>query len=143
MYVDQDDRLDPESLERLYALGAANDADIMLGKVTSDLRGVHQYLYRDQRPQCTVYDSRLINSQTPHKMLRRQFLLEKRIRYPEGRRRFEDQLFIIKAYFAARSCSIVADRLRLLPLPRATGRRQRRRPADRSTRVLRESPRCA
>ena len=109
MYVDQDDRLDPEALQRMYELGSANDADIVLGKVTSDFRGVHQYLYREQRPRCTVYDSRLINSQTPHKMLRRQFMVDNDLRYPEGRRRLEDQLFITRAYFAARSCSIIAD----------------------------------
>ena len=109
MYVDQDDRLDPESLQRMYDLGATNGADIILGKVTSDFRGVHQYLYRKQRPRCTVYDALLINSQTPHKMLRRQFLLDNGIRYPEGRRRLEDQLFITRAYFAARRCSVVAD----------------------------------
>lgn len=109
MYVDQDDRLDPEALARMYDLGSVNHADIVLGKVTSDFRGVHHYLYREQRPRCTVYDARLINSQTPHKMLRRQFLLEHGIRYPEGRRRLEDQLFITKAYFAAENCSIVAD----------------------------------
>jgi glycosyltransferase involved in cell wall biosynthesis len=109
MYVDQDDRLDPESLERMYVLGSGNGADIVLGKVTSDFRGVHHYLYREQRPRCTVYDSRLINSQTPHKMLRREFLIEHRIRYPEGQRRLEDQLFITRAYFAARSCSVVSD----------------------------------
>lgn len=109
MYVDQDDQLEPEALQRMYDLGAANDADIVLGKVTSDFRGVHQYLYREQRPRCTVYDSRLINSQTPHKMLRRQFMLDHELWFPEGRRRLEDQLFITRAYFAARSCSILAD----------------------------------
>lgn len=109
MYVDQDDRLDPEALQRMYDLGEANAADVVLGKVTSDFRGVHQYLYRRQLPSCTVYDARLINSQTPHKMLRREFLAENGIRYPEGQRRLEDQLFMTKAYFAARTCSVVAD----------------------------------
>ncbi len=50
-----------------------------------------------------------MNSQTPHKMLRTAFLRANRIRFPEGRRRLEDQLFITRAYFAASSASIVAD----------------------------------
>ncbi|MBA3528324.1 MAG: glycosyltransferase family 2 protein, partial [Propionibacteriaceae bacterium] len=33
MFVDQDDALEPESLERMYTLGAANEADAVLGKV--------------------------------------------------------------------------------------------------------------
>lgn len=109
MYLDQDDRLEPEALERMYALGSANDADVVLGKVTSDFRGVHQYLYRDQRPRCTPANARLMNSLTPHKMLRRAFLLEEGLRFPEGRRRLEDQVFMADAYLRARNCSIVAD----------------------------------
>ena len=109
MYVDQDDRLEPEAMQRMYDLGAANDADLVLGKVVSDFRGVHHALYRHNVASCTVWNSRLINSQTPHKMLRTQFLRDHGIRYAEGRRRLEDQLFITRAYFAARSASIVGD----------------------------------
>ncbi|HEY5845910.1 MAG TPA: glycosyltransferase family A protein [Microlunatus sp.] len=109
MFVDQDDVLDPEALQRMYALGSANDADVVLGKVISDFRGVHHYLYRENRARCTVDDARLMNSQTPHKMLRREFLREHKLRFPEGQRRLEDQLFITSAYFAASSVSIVAD----------------------------------
>jgi glycosyltransferase involved in cell wall biosynthesis len=109
MYLDQDDRLEPEALERMYALGSANQADVVLGKVTSDFRSVHQYLYREQRPRCTAHDARLMNSLTPHKMLRRAFLNDNSIRYPEGRRRLEDQVFMAAAYLQAQNCSIVAD----------------------------------
>lgn len=109
MYVDQDDLVEPEALQRMYDLGSTNDADIVLGKVISDFRGVHHQLYRENRPSCTIYDARLIHSQTPHKMLRTAFLRQAGIRYPEGRRRLEDQLFITKAYFAASSVAIVGD----------------------------------
>jgi len=109
MYVDQDDRLEPQSLERMYEMGAANAADVILGKVISDFRGVNHALYRSSRPRCTVHTAPLMNSLTPHKMLRTAFLREHGIRYPEGPRRLEDQLFMTKAYFAARSASIVAD----------------------------------
>jgi hypothetical protein len=109
MYVDQDDRLEPESLERMYELGHANGADVVLGKVISDFRGVHHALYRESRPRCSVYTANLMNSLTPHKMLRTAFLREHGIRYPEGPRRLEDQLFMTKAYFAATAATIVAD----------------------------------
>ena len=42
-------------------------------------------------------------------MFRRSFLDQHGIRFPEGRRRLEDQLFVVTAYFAARVISIVAD----------------------------------
>jgi glycosyltransferase involved in cell wall biosynthesis len=109
MFVDQDDELEPEALERMHTLGSANGADVVLGKVISDFRGVHHNLYREQRPRCTVFTAGLMNSLTPHKMLRTAFLREQGIRYPEGPRRLEDQLFMTQAYFAAESASIVAD----------------------------------
>jgi glycosyltransferase involved in cell wall biosynthesis len=109
MYLDADDLLQPEAMQRMYDLGSANGSDIVLGKVTSDFRGVHQYLYRTSLPRCDVDDSRIINSLTPHKMFRRAFLVEQGLRYPEGYHRLEDQLFVIRAYLSARSCSVVSD----------------------------------
>jgi len=109
MFVDQDDTLEPETLERMYRLGSANGADVVLGKVISDFRGVHHNLYRRNRARCDVFSADLMNSLTPHKMLRTTFLREQQIRYPEGPRRLEDQLFMTKAYFAAGSATIVAD----------------------------------
>ena len=109
MYLDADDLLQPEAMQRMYDLGSANGSDIVLGKVTSDFRGVHQYLYRTNLPRCDVDDSRIINSLTPHKMFRRAFLVEQGLRYPEGYHRLEDQLFVIRAYLSARSCSVVSD----------------------------------
>jgi glycosyltransferase involved in cell wall biosynthesis len=109
MFVDQDDALEPESLARQHAMGAGNGADVVLGKVISDFRGVNHDLYRRDRPVCTVFDAGLMNSLTPHKMLRTEFLRAEGIRYPEGPRRLEDQLFMTKAYFAATSASVVGS----------------------------------
>jgi glycosyltransferase involved in cell wall biosynthesis len=109
MYVDHDDTLEPEALERMYTLGRANAADVVLGKVISDFRAVDHKVYREQRARCSVFDARLMYSLTPHKMLRTQFLRDEGIRYPEGRRRLEDQLFMTKAYFAAKNVSIVSN----------------------------------
>ncbi len=109
MFVDQDDALDPESLARQHGLGAAHGADVVLGKVISDFRGVNHDLYRRDLPACTVFDAGLMNSLTPHKMLRTAFLREQGIRYPEGPRRLEDQLFMTRAYFAARSATVIGS----------------------------------
>src|SRR5436190_2753893 len=108
-FLDQDDELGPEALERMYAIGARNDADIVLGKVTSDFRGVPHYVFRRTIERCTAQDAPLIESVTPHKMFRREFLNEHNFRYPEGKRRLEDQLFMAETYLAAKSVSIVGD----------------------------------
>lgn len=121
MYVDQDDALGLDALRRMYRMGAAHQADLVLGKVVSDFRGVHHNLYRINRARCTIWNAPLINAQTPHKMLRRAFLVARGIRYPEGPRRLEDQLFITTAYFAASSASIVGDYVCYRYLRRADG----------------------
>lgn len=109
MFMDQDDVIEPESLERMHTMAEAASADVVLGKVISDFRGVNHEVYREQRPRCDVFSAPLMESLTPHKMFRTQFLRDSDIRYPEGPRRLEDQLFMAKSYFAAESVTIVAD----------------------------------
>jgi poly(ribitol-phosphate) beta-N-acetylglucosaminyltransferase len=109
LFMDNDDALGAEALERMHDIGARNESDIVLGKVISDFRGVPHQVFRTTREHCTVYDAPLFDSLTPHKMFRRQFLLDNDIRYPEGKRRLEDQLIMAQAYFAAKTVSIVGD----------------------------------
>lgn len=108
-FVDQDDHLSREALERLVAMGDANGSDIVIGKVTSDFRGVPHGLFRKDRPACTIWDTSLIDSLTPHKMFRRSFLLAHGIRFPEGPYILEDQLFMVRSYFRAKVVSILAS----------------------------------
>jgi glycosyltransferase involved in cell wall biosynthesis len=108
-FVDQDDALGRQALERLYAAGVRNDADVVLGKVVSNFRPVPHHVFRENVERCSVRDWPLIDGLTPHKMVRRQFLLDKNIFFPEGRRRLEDQLFMVRVYVAARTVSIVGD----------------------------------
>jgi hypothetical protein len=46
---------------------------------------------------------------TPHKMFRTAFLRENRIRFPDGKVRLEDHLFVMRAYFEASTISILAN----------------------------------
>jgi poly(ribitol-phosphate) beta-N-acetylglucosaminyltransferase len=108
-FVDHDDWLGSEALERLFAMGVANAADIVIGKVTSDFRRVPHELFRENVGHCSITDTPLIYSLTPHKMFRRDFLRETGIRFPEGKVRLEDQLFLVKCYFATDSVAILAD----------------------------------
>lgn len=108
-FLDQDDKMAPEALARLYALGSSNSADIVMGKVASDFRGVPHGVFRITRDKVTIHDFPLIDSLTPHKMFRRDFLREHGIAYPEGKRRLEDQLYMVRAYFPAKAVSILGD----------------------------------
>jgi hypothetical protein len=66
-------------------------------------------LYRHNVPRCSVRDAPLIRTLTPHKMFRRRFLVDNQLRFPEGKRRLEDQLFVVQAYFATDAVAILAD----------------------------------
>jgi glycosyltransferase involved in cell wall biosynthesis len=107
-FVDQDDELTPEALERMYDLGSRNDADIVLGKVTGTMQGPSRVFKRTVE-RCTPADAPLFESLTPHKMFRRSFLLDHGIEFPEGRVRLEDQIFMARAYVRAKNVSIVGD----------------------------------
>ncbi len=108
-FVDQDDALGEQALERLSSYGAANDADIVIGKVISDFRRVPHELFRRNIPRCSIRDTALIRSLTPHKMFRRSFLIDNKLRFAEGRRRLEDQLFMTQVYLATDAVAVLAD----------------------------------
>lgn len=109
MFVDNDDHLGDEALERMYAYGVANDADVVVGKMAGKGRSVPVELFRTNRPHATVENAPLIDSLTPHKMLRRAFLDRTGLRFPEGRRRLEDHVFVTEAYLRADNVSVLGD----------------------------------
>ncbi|MEU0250762.1 glycosyltransferase family A protein [Streptomyces sp. NPDC006235] len=109
MFVDNDDYLGDETLERMYDYGVANGADVIVGKMAGKGRGVPVELFRRNHPRATVENAPLIDSLTPHKMFRRAFLDRIGLRFPEGRRRLEDHVFIAEAYLRAENVSVLSD----------------------------------
>ena len=108
-FVDQDDWLGDEALTRLYAMARRNDSDIVIGKMIGINRNVPVLLFGKSWENATIHDSPIIDSLTPHKMFRREFLLESGLRFPEGPRRLEDHVFVVAAYFAAKRISVLSD----------------------------------
>ncbi|ATW48494.1 glycosyl transferase [Streptomyces peucetius subsp. caesius ATCC 27952] len=106
-FVDQDDYLASDALRRLYDMGHRNGSDIVIGKVASNFRGVPHGVFKKNREKCSLKDAPLYDSLTPHKMFRTEFLRENNIAYPEGKRRLEDQLYMMEAYFPAKVVSIL------------------------------------
>ncbi|MFF8102994.1 glycosyltransferase family 2 protein [Streptomyces sp. NPDC016640] len=109
MFVDNDDYLGDEALERMYEYGVANGADVVVGKMAGKNRGVPVELFRRNHPRATVENAPLIDSLTPHKMFRREFLDRIGLRFPEGRRRLEDHVFVTEAYLRAANVSVLGD----------------------------------
>jgi poly(ribitol-phosphate) beta-N-acetylglucosaminyltransferase len=109
-FVDQDDALSPQALELLYDFASRNASDVVFGKVASDFRAVPNLVYDRRLESVTLAEAPyLVESLTPHKMFRRQFLLDKDIFFPDGKRRLEDQPFIMKCYLRAKSISVLDD----------------------------------
>ncbi|MFE4336549.1 glycosyltransferase [Streptomyces sp. NPDC056831] len=108
-FVDQDDHLASDALRRLYEMGHRNGSDIVIGKVASNFRGVPHGVFKKNRERCTLRNAPLYDSLTPHKMFRTEFLRKNGIAYPEGKRRLEDQLYMMQAYFPAEVVSILGN----------------------------------
>ncbi|MET7683724.1 glycosyltransferase [Streptomyces sp. NPDC005423] len=110
-FVDNDDWLGDEALERMYDYGVANDADVIVGKMAGKGRPVPLELFRENRPHANVGNAPLIDSLTPHKMFRKAFLDKHNLRYLEGRRRLEDHVFVTEAYLRADNVAVLSDYL--------------------------------
>jgi glycosyltransferase involved in cell wall biosynthesis len=110
LYVDNDDYLAPEALERMYDRAVADGADVLVGKVVGHDKFVSRELFAENRSHVTVEWEPLIRLLSPHKLFRRAFLDAHAIRFPEDTRRLEDHVFVMKAFFAAQDrISILAD----------------------------------
>jgi glycosyltransferase involved in cell wall biosynthesis len=108
-FVDNDDWLEREALERMHAMAVADEADIVVGKVVGHGKYVPPGLFRANLHGVSLRDAPLIALLSPHKLFRRSFLDEHGLRFPEGRRRLEDHVFVLRAYFATERTSVLAD----------------------------------
>jgi glycosyltransferase involved in cell wall biosynthesis len=109
LYVDNDDWIGPEALERLYDRAITDEADIVVGKVVGHGKSVPKELFKENRSNVSLEWEPLIRLLSPHKLFRKAFLTEHGIRFPEGKRRLEDHVFVMNAFFATDRISILAD----------------------------------
>ena len=107
-FVDNDDWLGREALARLHVTARADEADIVIGKVVGHGKEVPRDVFVRNEHDLDAY-SVPFSLLAPSKLFRRRLLIEHGIRFPEGRRRFEDHAFVVPAFFAARRISILAD----------------------------------
>jgi glycosyltransferase involved in cell wall biosynthesis len=109
-FVDQDDELAPDALERMYAVASRNHSDIVLGKMGGAMAKPIT-IFRESVESATLAEIKAIDSLTGHKMFRRAYLDEHGIRFPEGYWRMEDLLFVTRAYVHNPRLSVVADKV--------------------------------
>ncbi|MHC5257353.1 glycosyltransferase family 2 protein [Streptomyces sp. UC4497] len=109
-FVDDDDWLSPQALERLYARAKDTDADIVIGRMAGHGRGAPRAPFAKPLERGSVRENPvLLGSMTVHKLFRRQFLRDHGLRFEEGPVRLEDHLFTLRAYLLAKQVSTVPD----------------------------------
>ncbi|NGO72325.1 glycosyltransferase [Streptomyces boncukensis] len=109
-YVDDDDWLAPEALERLYARARDTDADIVIGRMAGHGRGAPRAVFNKPLARANLREHHvLLGSMTVHKLFRRAFLAEQELRFPEGKVRLEDHIFMLRAYLRTDRVATVHD----------------------------------
>jgi glycosyltransferase involved in cell wall biosynthesis len=108
-FHDHDDYLSPKALERMVAMARRTGADLLIPKMVGHNRRAPHTLFRNNIDRAVIGRDRLMTSLTPHKLLRRQFLNDAQLRFPEGRRRLEDHVFVVEAFLAADVISVLSD----------------------------------
>jgi poly(ribitol-phosphate) beta-N-acetylglucosaminyltransferase len=86
-----------------------NDSDVLIGKMVGHRRSVPHALFRVNAPNATLWTKPLMSSLTPHKLFRRSFLNQHSLRFPEGKRRLEDHVFVVQAYFLASKIAVLSN----------------------------------
>ncbi|MFB6844785.1 glycosyltransferase family 2 protein [Streptomyces sp. NPDC056373] len=109
-FLDADDHLGPEALQRMVAMAETNGTDIVLGKMVGEGgRGAPTSMFRRNQPRTDVLSSRVYWTLNPMKLFRRDLLERLELRFPTDLKIGEDQLFVGPAYLHADGISVLAD----------------------------------
>ena len=100
-FMDGDDEVAADAFERMIAAAETNDADVVVPRFAgTGGRGV-QSLFQ-LHPEGEMSMSRAMETLSPQKLFRRSLIEAHGIRFPEGKVRLEDGIFVTQCYLAAR-----------------------------------------
>ncbi|RJL30813.1 glycosyltransferase family 2 protein [Bailinhaonella thermotolerans] len=109
-FLDADDYLGTEALERMVAMAERNDSDVVLGKMVGvGGRSVPKSMFTVNRDRADLFKHGVYNTLSPTKLFRRELIERLGLRFPENVRSGEDQPFTARVYFNAKVISVVAD----------------------------------
>jgi glycosyltransferase involved in cell wall biosynthesis len=111
LFLDNDDFLGEEALERLYIEAKKNQSDVIYGKyVGINGRKVPGSMFKKgNRPKADIIKDNLVNSLAPHKMFKLSFLRQNDFRFHPKAVVGEDQLFVMQCYVTAKVITVLAD----------------------------------
>ncbi|MDT9700029.1 glycosyltransferase family 2 protein [Streptomyces sp. P17] len=108
-FLDADDRLGPEALERMVAMADRNGTDVVLGRVEGINRKPPQSMWGRTLERTDVYSSNIKFTLSAQKLFRREMLTRHDMRFDESLWTGEDALFTMEAYLRADGVSVIAD----------------------------------
>lgn len=108
-FLDADDYLGEEALERMVAMADRNKTDVVLGRIVGVNRRAPQSMWRSNAERTTVFSHNVLNTMSSEKLFRRELLEAHRIRFMEEVHHGEDTCFTLEACLRADGISIVAD----------------------------------
>jgi len=109
-FLDADDHLGHEALERLVATADENGSDVVAGQMgTSTGRGLPNRSFRQTDLDADLFTSDIYWSLSALKLFRRDLLESNHIRFPTEFPILSDQPFTALAYLRARRISVLAD----------------------------------
>ncbi|MHA5052720.1 glycosyltransferase family 2 protein [Streptomyces sp. SD15] len=109
-FLDADDYLGPEALERMVAMAEENGTDVVLGKMVGvGGRGAPTSMFKRDQPKTDVFSSRVYWTLNPMKLFRRELLERHHLRFPTDLKIGEDQMFVAPAYLHASGISVLAS----------------------------------
>ncbi|KKD44987.1 glycosyltransferase [Listeria seeligeri] len=111
LFLDNDDYLGEETLERFFHQAEKNQSEVIFGKyVGVNGRGVPQSQFKKgNRNRADILADNLVYTLAPHKMFQTNFLKAKKIYFDPNILIGEDQYFVMKAYVNAQTITVLAD----------------------------------
>ncbi|WP_173019496.1 glycosyltransferase family 2 protein [Streptomyces alkaliphilus] len=107
-FLDADDLLGPEALERMLRMAKCHDSDVVVGKMVGMGRGVSKKAFK-QTGKVDLHQSEVYRSLSPQKLVRRGFLTDRKIIFDENFWYGEDQIFMADLYLSGASIAVVGD----------------------------------
>ncbi|MFP7298704.1 glycosyltransferase [Neobacillus niacini] len=110
-FVDSDDYIGEESLDRMYKFAEESNSDVLVVKYASvNGRGVSKSMFKNGNiAKADILKNNLIHTLKPQKMFRLDFLKENKIFFPIEIKVKEDQVFMLQSYTLAGVISILSD----------------------------------
>ncbi|MCT7352363.1 glycosyltransferase [Streptomyces sp. 15-116A] len=108
-FLDADDRLGPEALERMVAMADRAGTDVVLGRVEGVNRNAPKSMWGKTLERTDVYSSHIKFTLSAQKLFRRELLQRHGMRFDESLFTGEDALFTMEAYLRANGVSVIAD----------------------------------